>query len=255
MVGGQAGRGEQYAGFASRHFRLFGASQGSSGSFPSGDGFRRTRRPKEASATYAARADLREALFDDLEEARRSSAIAIERSSDQGVQFSAALALAYAGDDKQTQALADDLAKRFPENTIVQYNFLPTLRAKLALNKGDVSRAIGSLTLATPYELGKAGNYLWAALYPVYVRGEAYLSGHQGQEAAAEFQRILDHRGIVLNSPMGAVAHLQIARAYAMRGDTARAKSSYQDFFTLWKDADPDVPILTKAKAEYARLQ
>jgi hypothetical protein len=92
-------------------------------------------------------------------------------------------------------------------------------------------------------------------LYPVFVRGEAYLAAHQGSEAAAEFQKIINHRGIVLNSPIGALAHLQIARAYAMQGDTAKAKAAYQDFLTLWKDADPDIPILTQAKAEYAKLQ
>ena len=92
-------------------------------------------------------------------------------------------------------------------------------------------------------------------MYPVFVRGEAYLAAHQGSEAAAEFQKIINHRGIVLNSPIGALAHLQIARAYAMQGDTAKAKAAYQDFLTLWKDADPDIPILTQAKAEYAKLQ
>jgi eukaryotic-like serine/threonine-protein kinase len=210
---------------------------------------------KEAAATYAARLDLREALFGNLDVSRRNAAVAMQRSTDQGVQFSAALALAYAGDDRQARELADDLAKRFPEDTIVQYNFLPTLRAKLALNKGDVSEAIRSLAPAAPYELGRSGNYLWTALYPIYMRGEGYLSTHQGKEAAAEFQKILDHRGIVLNSPIGALAHLQLGRAYAMQGDTGKAEVSYQDFLTLWKDADPDIPVLIAAKAEYAKLK
>jgi len=210
---------------------------------------------KEAAATYAARADLREALFGNLDEARRSAAMAMQRSTDQGVQFSAALAFAYTGDDKQAQALTADLDKRFPESTIVQVNFLPTLRAKLALSKGDASGAIESLTAAAPYELGRCGNYEWTVLYAVYVRGEAYLAARQGKEAAAEFQKILGHRGIVLNEPIGALAHLQIGRAYAMQGDAAKAKAAYQDFLTLWKDADPDIPILIAAKAEYARLQ
>ena len=209
---------------------------------------------KEAAATYAARADLREALFGNLDEARRSAAMAMQRSTDQGVQFSAALAFAYTGDDKQAQALTADLDKRFPESTIVQVNFLPTLRAKLALSKGDASGAIESLTAAAPYELGRCGNYEWTVLYAVYVRGEAYLAARQGKEAAAEFQKILGHRGIVLNEPIGALAHLQIGRAYAMQGDAAKAKAAYQDFLTLWKDADPDIPILIAAKAEYAKL-
>jgi serine/threonine protein kinase/tetratricopeptide (TPR) repeat protein len=210
---------------------------------------------KEAAATYAVESDLREALFGNLSEARRGAALAMQRSTDQGVQFTAALALAYVGNDRQAQALTADLVKRFPESTITLSNFLPTLRAKLALNKGNASGAIESLTDAAPYELGKSGNYGWTALYPVYVRGEAYLAAHQGTEAAAEFQKILDHRGIVLNEPIGALAHLQIARAYAMQGDTTKAKAAYQDFLTLWKDADPDIPIFIAAKAEYAKLQ
>ncbi len=209
----------------------------------------------EAAATYAARSDLREALFGNLDEARRNAAMAMQRSTDQGVQFSAALAFAYAGDAKQAQALTADLDKRFPESTIVQINFLPTLHAKLALNKGNNSRAIESVTAVAPYELGRCGNYEWTVLYSVYVRGEAYLAAHQASEASAEFQKILDHRGIVLNEPIGALAHLQIGRAYAMQGDAAKAKAAYQDFLTLWKDADPDIPILIAAKAEYAKLQ
>jgi eukaryotic-like serine/threonine-protein kinase len=209
---------------------------------------------KEAAAAYAARSDLREALFGNLDEAQRSAAMAMQRSTDQGVRFGAALAFAYAGDDKQARALTADLDKRFPESTIVQINFLPTLRAKLALSKGDASRAIDSLTAAAPYELGRCGNYEWTVLYAVYVRGEAYLAAHQGSEAAVEFQKILGHRGIVLNEPIGALAHLQIGRAYAMQGDTAKARAGYQDFLTLWKDADSDIPILIAAKAEYAKL-
>jgi serine/threonine protein kinase/tetratricopeptide (TPR) repeat protein len=210
---------------------------------------------KEAAATYAARSDLREALFGNLDEARRSAVMAMQRSIDPGLQFSAALAFAYAGDDKQAHALASDLDKRFPESTIVQINFLPTLRAKLALSKGDPSGATASLTAAAPYELGRCGNYEWTVLYAIYIRGEAYLAAHQGSAAAAEFQKILDHRGIVLNSPIGALAHLQIGRAYAMQGDTAKAKVAYQDFLTLWKDADADIPVFVAAKSEFAKLQ
>ncbi len=209
---------------------------------------------REAAATYAAGLDLREALFGNLNEAQRGAASAMQRSTDQGVQFSAALALAYVGEDRRAQALTADLAKRFPESTITLTNFLPTLRAKLALNKGNASSAIEILTAAAPYELGKSGNYGWTALYPVYVRGEAFLAARQGSEAAAEFQKILDHRGIVLNSPIGALAHLQIGRAYAIQGDTAKASAAYQDFLTLWKDADRDISVLIAANAEYAKL-
>jgi hypothetical protein len=149
------------------------------------------------------------------------------------------------------------LNKRFPEATIVQFNYLPTLRARLAVNRGNASDALETLRAALPYELGRTtfSNYSWNGLYPVYVRGEAYLAAHQGAEAAAEFQKILDHRGIVSNSPIGALAHLQLGRAYAMAGDVVKAKAAYHDFLTLWKDADPDIPILKQAKAEYAKLQ
>jgi predicted Zn-dependent protease len=172
------------------------------------------------------------------------------------VQYGAALALAYAGDDGRAQALTRDLEKRFPENTIWQFSYLPTLRAKLALRRGNTSEALDSLTAAAPYELGQmtAFTYPWTALYPVYVRGEAYLAAHQGAEAAAEFEKILDHRGIVVIEPIGALAHVQIGRAYAMQGDIAKARAAYQDFFALWKDADPDIPILKEAKAEYGKL-
>jgi len=118
-------------------------------------------------------------------------------------------------------------------------------------------QALSDLELAAPYELGTPaiGFYNWPNLYPVYVRGEAYLAAHKGSEAAAEFQKILDHRGIVLNEPIGALAHLLLGRAYALQGDTAKSRAAYQDFLTLWKDADPNIPILLEAKAEYAKLQ
>jgi tetratricopeptide (TPR) repeat protein len=138
----------------------------------------------------------------------------------------------------------------------VQFNYLPTLRAKLGVSRGNASAALESLRAATSYELGQTteSTYGWTALYPVFVRGEAYLAARQGSEAAAEFQKILDHRGIVLNSPIGALAHLGLARAYVLQGDNAKARSAYQDFLTLWKDADPDIPILIAAKVEYAKL-
>jgi hypothetical protein len=167
------------------------------------------------------------------------------------------LAFAYAGDAKRTQDLADGLSKAFPEDTIVRFNYLPTLRAKLALLQASPQRAVQFLEAASPYELGLPANsfYNWPNLYPVYMRGEAYLAAHQGREAAAEFQKILDHRGIVLNEPIGALAHLQLGRAYAMQDDTAKARVAYKDFLTLWKDADPDIPVFQQAKAEYAKLQ
>ncbi len=212
---------------------------------------------KEAAATYSALSALREALFGNADEARRRATLAMKHPAGHDLQYASALAWAYAGDDERAQKLTDDLGQRFPEATIVQFNYLPTLRAKLALSKGNASEALETLRAALPYELGRTtySSYGWTAMYPVYVRGEAYLAAHQGSEAAAEFQKILDHRGIVLNEPIGALAHLQIGRAYAMQGDTAKAKAAYQDFLTLWKDADPDIPILIAAKSEYAKLK
>ena len=207
---------------------------------------------KEVAAGYEAEAAVREALFGNPAEARQRAAAALALSNGRDVQDGAALALALAGDSARAQALADDLGERFPEGTVVQFNYLPTLRAQLALNHGDASKAIEAVQVASPYEFGSVS---YSALYPVNIRGQAYLGGHQGREAAAEFQKILDHRGIVLNEPIGALAHLGLARAYSMQGDTVKAKNAYQDFFALWKDADPDIPILIAAKSEYAKLQ
>jgi serine/threonine protein kinase len=212
---------------------------------------------KEAAATHLAISALREALFGNPEEARRGADLAMEHSAGVDVQYGSALALAYAGDNRQAQKLTDNLGQRFPEATIVQFNYLPTLRARIAIRRGRASEALETLRAATPIELGHStySPYSWTGLYPAFVRGEAYLAAHQGSEAVVEFQKILDHRGIVLNSPIGALAHLQLGRAYAMQGDTAKAKAAYQDFLTLWKDADPDIPILIAAKEEYAKLK
>ena len=212
---------------------------------------------KEAAATYFAESGLREALLGNRDEAQRRSALAIQRSAGRDVQYGAALALAYAGDTGRLQVLIDNLGKRFPEDTIVQFNYLPTLRAKFAVNRGNASEAFESLRAAAPYELGvsTASVYGWTALYPVFVRGEAYLATHQGSEAATEFQKVLDHRGVVVNELIGALAHLQLGRAYVLAGEKDKARTAYKDFLTLWKDADPDIPILKQAKAEYATLQ
>ena len=212
---------------------------------------------KERAASYYAVSALREALFGNTDRAGQLAVLAKGRASGRDVDYSLALALAYAGDAGKAQALADDLGKRFPEDTVVQFNYLPTLRGKLALIHSNPGQALEALRAASPYELGLAAldYYNWPNLYPVYVRGEAYLAAHQGNEAASEFQKILNHRGIVLNEPIGALAHLQLGRAYAMQGDTAKARAAYQDFLTLWKDADPEIPILKQAKAEYAKLQ
>jgi hypothetical protein len=210
---------------------------------------KRAEEPERA-AGYEADAALREALFGNPAEARERAADALELSNSWYVQSLAALSLALAGDEVRVETLATDLDNRFPDHTIVQSYYLPTVRAQLALSHDDPSRAIEVLQAAAPYELSGSG-----ALYPAYVRGEAYLAAHQGNEAAAEFQKILDHSGIVVNVPIGALAHLGLGRAYALSGDKTKAKSAYQDFLALWKVADQDLPILINAKREYAALR
>lgn len=222
---------------------------------------------KEAATIYLVQSAVREALFGNDGEARRRASMALERSTARDVQYGAALTFVYEGDEGRSQALADDLDKGRPEDTLVQFNYLPTLRARLALNRGNASEGIESLRAAAPYELGQTTFSIpgWTAMYPVYVRGQAYLAERNGKAAAGEFQKILDHPGVVLMEPIGALAHLQIARAYALEAQTsegaaadaarAKARAAYQDFLTLWKDADADIPILIQAKAEYAKLK
>jgi serine/threonine protein kinase len=211
---------------------------------------------KDPTAMYLATSGLREAWFGDTNEARPNVTSALKRSSNRDVLYFAALALAYSKEDARVRELAADLNKRFPEDTIVQFNYLPTLRARLALNKGNAAEAVENLRVAAPYELGVSTNgpFNWSAMYPVYVRGEAYLAAHQGNEAAAQFQKILDYPGVVVNQPIAALAHLGLARAHALQGGTVKAKAAYQDFLTLWKNADPDIPVLKQAQAEYAKL-
>jgi eukaryotic-like serine/threonine-protein kinase len=211
----------------------------------------------ETAALYEAGAALREAFFGNAPEARRSAMAALELSKNQDVEYGAAFALALSGDSSRSEALASDLEKRFPEDTSVRFDYLPALRARLALNRAEPSKAIELLQIAAPYDLGAPASSMYGffgALYPVYVRGEAYLAADQGPEAVTEFQKILDHRGIVVSDPIGALAHLQLGRAFALSGDKTKAKTAYQDFLTLWKGADPDIPILKQAKAEYAKL-
>jgi tetratricopeptide (TPR) repeat protein len=212
---------------------------------------------KDAPALYSGTSALREVWFGNTGEARRRATLALKLSSGRDLQYFAALTFAYARDDARAKALADDLNKKFPEDTIVQFNYLPSVRGRLALNKGDASGAIQSLGASAPYELGatRAIDLDWTAMFPVFVRGEAYLAARHGKEAAGEFQKILDHRGLVLNQPIGALAHLGLGRAYVLQGDTVKAKAAYQDFLTLWKDADPDIPILKQAQAEYSKLK
>jgi len=216
---------------------------------------------RDTEALYETDAAEREALFGNVSTARQRVGDALELSRSRDGEYEAAFALALSGDSSRSQTLTDDLPRRFPEDTIVRFTYLPTLRALLALNHRQPGNAVELLQTAIPYEGGTpiegGSEFLLGAgnLYPAYVRGLAYLAAHQGAEAAAEFQKILDHRGSVVSDPIGALAHLQLGRAYALSGDNTMAKSAYQDFLTLWKDADPDIPILKQAQAEYAKLQ
>ena len=162
--------------------------------------------------------------------------------------------MALAGDTAGAEKLAAQLDKAFPLDTVVQRYWLPTIKAAVALERQDPNRAIELLKMASTIELASPTN-LSVVLCPVYLRGEAYLMLHDGTHAAAEFQKFIDRRGVVMNFPWGALARLGLARAYAVQGNTVKARVAYKDFLTLWKDADPDIPILKEAKAEYAKMQ
>ena len=212
----------------------------------------------ERAALFEVGAALREAFFGNPNAATERASLALALAKDREVEYGAALALALAGNSSRAQALADDLEKNFPEDTSVKFSYLPVLRAILALNRRQPSKAIEALERAAPYELATPRSNLqgfFGALYPVYVRGQAYLSAHQGAEATSEFQKIVGHRGIVASDPIGALTRLQLGRSYALSGDTAKAKSAYEDFLALWKDADSEIPILKQAKTEYAQLK
>ncbi len=205
---------------------------------------------KEAAASWQVNSALREAELGNTAAAKQAVTAALALSPGRDVKVEAAITLARIGDVPRANALAEELEETYPTNTMLKIYWLPTINAAIELRKGNASQALIDLEAAAPYELSSV-----SSLYPPYVRGQAYLLAHNGTAAAAEFQKMLDHRGIVLNFVTGALAHLQIGRAYAMSGDTAKAKAAYQDFLTLWKDVDPDIPILKQAKAEYAKLQ
>jgi tetratricopeptide (TPR) repeat protein len=166
------------------------------------------------------------------------------------VELNAALALSRTAETGRAVKLVEQLEKTYPENTVVKVFWLPTIKAAIELRKNNPSKAIRYLEIVEPFELNP-----YQDLYAAYVRGQARLMMRDGAAAATEFQKLINYRGVVANNPVGALARLQLGRAYAMQGDTAKAKAAYQDFLTLWKDADPDIPILIAAKAEYAKLQ
>jgi eukaryotic-like serine/threonine-protein kinase len=213
---------------------------------------------RERAATYETGVAVWEAFFGNALAARQNATAALALSKGRDVEYGAAFALALSGDSSRSQMLANDLQRRFPEDTSVRFNYMPTLRALFALENNDPRKAIELLQIVVPYELAVPGiDFLafFGSLYPAYVRGEAYLATDQGAEAAKEFQKFLNHRGLVFSDPAGAVARLQLARAYAQSGDQTKAKAAYQNFLVLWQDADPGIPMLKQAKAEYAKLQ
>ena len=171
------------------------------------------------------------------------------------VKLFAALTLARIGESARAEPIVQELEKNYPSDTLLKVYWLPTIKAAMELNTNNPTQAAVYLEASAPYELGEPSELQVGTMYPVYIRGQAQLMAHNGAAAAAEFQKFLDHRGTTLNYPLGALAHLGLARAYAMQGDSAKARAAYNDFFTLWKDADPDIPILVAAKAEYDKLK
>ncbi len=208
---------------------------------------------KETAALWQVSEGLREAEFDNTAAARQNVAAALALQPGRYVRLLAALALARAGDGSNAKRLVEQLDRTASTDTMLKFYCLPTIHGAIEISKNNPLEGLQALEAAAPYELG--GPLAFPYLSPVWVRGQAYLAAHDGVSAAAEFQKLIDHPGIVLNQPIGPLAHLGLGRAYALSGDNVKARASYQNFLTLWKDADPDIPILIAAKAEYARLQ
>ena len=209
---------------------------------------------KEAAAEYVVESGIREALVGNVALGKQQARDALTLSKGRDVEGMAALAMVLTGDAAAGNRLAGDLGKEFPQDTFVQFYYLPVIRAAALLRGAKATDSISALASAAPYELGSPASAANLNLYPIYLRGLAYLAVGRANAAAIEFQKILNHPGNVMSEPIGALAHLQLGRAYAMSGDADKAKNAYQDFLALWKDADPDIPILKQAKAEYAKL-
>jgi serine/threonine protein kinase/tetratricopeptide (TPR) repeat protein len=213
---------------------------------------------REAAASYQAARAVWEALCGNAAEGKRDAMAALSLSNGRDVEYTGALALALSGDSPRSQPFVDDLEKRFPEDTFAKFTYVPVLRALSVLDEKPTD-SLERLQIALPYELAVNGlnfaHFYLGGLHSAYLRGEAFLATLRYPEAVAEFQKILSHRGIVGADPIGALVHLQLGRAFALSGDLAKSKTAYQDFLTLWKDADPDIPILTQAQTEYAKLQ
>jgi serine/threonine protein kinase/Tfp pilus assembly protein PilF len=210
---------------------------------------------KETAALWQVNAALREAEFGNAAAAKQNVAAALALEPGRDVKLFGALTLARIGETAAAKPMVEELEKNSASNTMMKVYWLPTIEAAIELGGSNSSQAVIFLEAAAPYELGQPPQFQLGTMYPVYIRAEAQLASRNGAAAAAEFQKFLDHRGITLNFPLGALAHLGLARAYVLSGDTAKAKTAYNDFFALWKDADPDIPILVAAKAENAKLQ
>jgi len=215
----------------------------------------RRAQENETAAEYEGHNALREALVGLTDFAKADAQTALSAIKGKHGEGFSAIVFALAGDVADANRAIDDLTKRFPQDTVVQTRYLPMARSALALNSGNAQVAVEVLAAAAPYELGHTNEDFTFALYPIYFRGQAYLAAKNGGAAAVEFQKILDHSSVVGNEPIGALAHLGLGRAYSLSGNTVKAKTEYQDFLTLWEDADPDIPLLTQARAEYAKLQ
>jgi hypothetical protein len=214
---------------------------------------------REVAASYRAARAVWEALCGNSAEGTRTANAASDLSKGREVQYAVGLALAFSGGAAPSEAIADDLEKRFPEDTFVKFTYVPVLRAVAGLDRGKPAETVEQLRIAIPYESAvnglNFGRFYLGGLHSAYVRGEALRAARQYAEAAAELQKLLDHRGLVGSDPLGALAHLELGRTYTLAEDRANAKAAYQDFLALWKNADPDIPILVQAKTEYAKLR
>jgi DNA-binding winged helix-turn-helix (wHTH) protein/tetratricopeptide (TPR) repeat protein len=213
---------------------------------------------RERAAQFAVRFALWEAFFGETREAKEDASTALSLAKNRGLDYGAAVVLALAGNSRQAEDLANRMQRKLPEDTSVRFSYVPVIHAILALKRKDPEAAIDALQITAPYELGAprcAVVSYFGSLYPVLFRGEAYLAARKGPEAAREFQKLVDHRTVMIGDAASAMAYLGLARSYALSGDSKSAREQYIKFLTLWKNADPDIPILKQARAEYVKLR
>ena len=213
---------------------------------------------REQAAVFETRLALWEAFFGNSVESKRTAISAMALAGNREVNYGAALALALSGDSTQAEKLANDMENSYPEDTSVKFSYLPVIRAVVSVQHAAPLQAIDALQASVPYEMGSprcSQTAFFGSLYPIFFRGEALLAAHKGAEAASEFQKILTHRGIMIGDPVFVLTHLGLARAFALSGESAKARSQYEEFFALWNGADPDIPVLKQAKAEFSNLR